>query len=92
MALTPLQLFHEGKQNNCFDIKRIWEIDIYFKCPVIGACLSVQELKKILKKTGICIKHLNPYQLHKHNKPVQMLPSASLSAILQALITSIGTN
>ena len=63
--MTPLQLFHEGEQNNCFDIKRIWEIDIYFKCPVIGACLSVQELKKILKKTGICIKHLNPYQLHR---------------------------
>ena len=92
MQSSNLQVFDRDKENKCFSSKPIWEIDIYFKCPVIGACLSVQELKKILKKTGICIKHLNPYQLHKHNKPVQMLPSASLSAILQALITNIGTN
>ncbi|MCK4486514.1 MAG: hypothetical protein KAU38_07120 [Desulfobacterales bacterium] len=74
------------------DRKPIWKIDRHFKCPVIGACLSVQELKKILKKTGICIKYLNPYQVQKHNKPVQMLPNASLSAISQVLIEIIGTN
>jgi hypothetical protein len=65
MQSTNLQLFDKKEENNYSGIKPVWEIDTPFKCPVIGTCLSVQDLKKILKKVGTCIKHLNAYQVHR---------------------------
>jgi hypothetical protein len=65
MDSINLQLSDKREQNNDSGIKPIWEIDRPFKSPVIGTCLSVQELKKILKKAGTCIKHLNAYQVHR---------------------------
>lgn len=65
MQSTNLQLFDKNKKNNYSGIKPVWEIDTPFKCAVIGTCLSVQDLKKILKKVGTCIKHLNAYQVHR---------------------------
>jgi len=65
MQSTILALSDETDKNRCSDVKPIWEIDRHFKCPVVGTCLSVQELKKILTKAGACAKHLNPYQIHR---------------------------
>ncbi|MBW1740470.1 MAG: hypothetical protein JRJ42_04945 [Deltaproteobacteria bacterium] len=65
MQSTDLQLLDKDTQISYSGIKPVWQIDIPFKCPVIGACLTERELKNILKKTGICIKYLNAYQLHR---------------------------
>lgn len=43
----------------------IWEIEANFKCPVIGAMLSVEKHKNILKKCGYAIKSLKPYEYHQ---------------------------
>jgi len=44
----------------------IWEIDRHFKCPVIGAMLSVDKHKDILKKCGWDIHDLKPYEYHSY--------------------------
>ena len=64
MQETRLQPADKSEANGCIDIKPIWRIDSHFRCPVIGLCLSLQELKRILKKTGVRVKHLKPFQLH----------------------------
>ncbi|RLB79210.1 MAG: hypothetical protein DRH24_13135 [Deltaproteobacteria bacterium] len=43
---------------------RFWEIDLIFKCPVVGTCLDMSEQKQILKKAGISLKKKNPYEIH----------------------------
>ena len=66
-----LEPYDKDEQNNYSGMKPVWQIDIPFKCPVIRACLNVQKLKTIFNKTAIWIKHLNPYQVQKHNNAVQ---------------------
>lgn len=44
---------------------RFWEIDSFFKCPMIGMCLTLSEQKQILKKAGISIKNKSPYEIHE---------------------------
>jgi hypothetical protein len=44
---------------------RIWEIDKFFKCPIVGACLTFAEQKHLLKKCGICTKYKTPYDIHE---------------------------
>ena len=44
---------------------RFWEIDHFFKCPVVGICLDIAEQKQILKKAGISPKRKNPFQIHE---------------------------
>ncbi|MCK4469772.1 MAG: hypothetical protein KAU60_15630, partial [Desulfobacterales bacterium] len=44
--------------------RRAWMIHNHFKCPVIGTCLSPEEQKKILKKTGNSIKNRSAYEIH----------------------------
>lgn len=44
---------------------RFWEIDLIFKCPVVGTCLDMPEQKQILKKAGISLKKKNPYEIHE---------------------------
>ena len=45
--------------------KRIWEIHQHLKCPLVGMCLSLEEHKRILKKTGNRIKGLSSHELHR---------------------------
>ncbi len=42
----------------------IWEIEGSFKCPVVGAMLSVDKHKSILKKCGWDVSSLKPYEYH----------------------------
>ena len=65
MQSTNLQLFNKAQETASFQMRPIWKIDRHFKCPVIGTCLSLQEVKRILKKTGTSIKHLNAYEIHR---------------------------
>ncbi len=52
------------------DVKKcflnIWEIERNFKCPVIGAILSVDKHKDILKKCGWDVSNLKPYEYHSY--------------------------
>jgi len=43
----------------------IWEVEPHFKCPVVGAILSVEKHKTILKKCGYDVKRLKPYEYHQ---------------------------
>lgn len=44
----------------------IWEIEPHFKCPVVGAMLSVDKHKNILKKCGYEVKSMKSYEYHSH--------------------------
>ncbi|MEA3428578.1 MAG: DUF2325 domain-containing protein, partial [Thermodesulfobacteriota bacterium] len=44
--------------------RRAWMIHSHFKCPVVGACLSLKEQKRLLKKMGISIKNRSAYEIH----------------------------
>ncbi len=46
-------------------LNHIWQIHISFKCPVIGACLDINEHRKVLKRAKCQIKKLKPHQLHR---------------------------
>jgi hypothetical protein len=43
---------------------RFWEIEDFFKCPVIGWCLDIAEQREILRKEGICIKGNSDFETH----------------------------
>ena len=45
--------------------QKAWMINMFFKCPVIGICLSLEDQKKILKKAGYSTKNLSAYKLHQ---------------------------
>lgn len=44
---------------------KIWEIDNFFKCPMVGTCLTLTEQKHLLKKAGICRKKKSAYDIHE---------------------------
>ena len=44
--------------------RRAWMIHSHFKCPVVGTCLSLEEQKRILKKTGNSIKNRSAHEIH----------------------------
>ena len=48
----------------CF--ANIWEIERNFKCPVVGAMLSVNKHKDILKRCGWDVNGLKPYEYHSY--------------------------
>nr|WP_319394922.1 DUF2325 domain-containing protein [uncultured Desulfobacter sp.] len=48
----------------CF--ANVWEIERNFKCPVIGAMLSVNKHRDILKKCGWDVNGLKPYEYHSY--------------------------
>jgi hypothetical protein len=44
---------------------KLWEIDLSFRCPVIGMCLTLSEQKHMLKKAGFSLKNKSPYDIHE---------------------------
>jgi hypothetical protein len=44
---------------------RFWEIDHFFKCPVVGMCLTLSVQKQLLKKAGISVKNKSPFKIHE---------------------------
>jgi hypothetical protein len=44
---------------------RFWEIEEYFKCPVVGWCLDIAEQKDILRKERISIKDALDFEIHE---------------------------
>ncbi len=44
---------------------RLWEMDRFFKCPVVGICLTFSEQNQLLKKSGVPIKKKSPFEIHE---------------------------
>jgi hypothetical protein len=44
---------------------RLWEIEPFYRCPVIGMCLTAGEQTQVLKKAGYPLKNKSPYDLHE---------------------------
>jgi regulator of replication initiation timing len=44
---------------------RLWEIDRFFKCPVVGMCLTFSEQNQLLKKSGVSSKKKTPFEIHE---------------------------
>jgi hypothetical protein len=69
MDLEPDNLFMpvDPVQTECTENpsrRRSWMIHSHFKCPVVGTCLSLEEQKRILKKTGRSVKNRTGYEIH----------------------------
>jgi hypothetical protein len=43
---------------------KIWELEERFHCPVVGTCLTVDEIKKLAKRAGHGVISHDDYQLH----------------------------
>ncbi len=52
--------------NSFSEFMNIWEIESHFKCPVVGAMLTVEKHKNILKKCGYDVSRLKPYEYHQN--------------------------
>jgi len=65
----PRQITTNNNQNMAAGmndrLNHIWQIHSSFKCPVIGACLDINEHRKVLKRAKCQIKKLKPHQLHR---------------------------
>lgn len=48
-----------------FSALKFWEIDQFFKCPVVGICLTLSEQKQVLKKAGVSPKGKSPFEIHE---------------------------
>lgn len=44
---------------------RFWEIQEFFKCPVVGMCLTMAEQKRLLKKTSVSVKNASAFEIHE---------------------------
>jgi hypothetical protein len=44
---------------------KIWEIEYFFKCPVVGICLTSSEQRQVLKKVGISSKRRSAFEIHE---------------------------
>jgi hypothetical protein len=69
MDIDPDNLFMpvDPVQTECAETpsrRRSWMIHSHFKCPVVGTCLSLEEQKRILKKTGHSVKNRTGYEIH----------------------------
>jgi hypothetical protein len=47
-------------------VLRVWGIAPFFKCLVVGLCLTLAEQKQLLKNAGMPWKDKNPIQIHEH--------------------------
>jgi len=60
-----ISIQQNDQESNRPALLKFWEINRFFKCPVIGMCLSISENKKILKKAGFTIKKKNSFEIHE---------------------------
>ncbi|MCP4576833.1 MAG: DUF2325 domain-containing protein [Deltaproteobacteria bacterium] len=55
----------EASEIVCSPQLKVWEIDPFFKCPVVGICLTLSEQKQVLKKAGVSPKGKSPFEIHE---------------------------
>jgi hypothetical protein len=44
---------------------RLWQVAHFFKCPLIGMCLTYPEQRQLLKKSGLANKRKSPFEIHQ---------------------------
>lgn len=44
---------------------RLWQVAPFFKCPLIGMCLTFPEQRRLLKKSGVTNKRKSPFEIHE---------------------------
>ena len=64
-VLRDIENFDNEIGNTKQSQQKSWMIKLYFKCPVIGTCLSLEEQRKILKKTGYSTRNLSAFRIHQ---------------------------
>lgn len=45
--------------------RRIWEIDVIFRCPVVGMCLSIPEQRRLCRKVGAAEHSKTDFGVHE---------------------------
>jgi hypothetical protein len=66
--------------------KYLWDLDDKFHCPVIGTCLNVDDLKRVIRQSGVVL-HSNPSDFEIHVTLVHLCgqkcrPSKNLQKLL----------
>lgn len=46
-------------------VLRLWEIDRFYKCPIVGLCLTIAEQKQILKKARVLFRSKTDFEIHE---------------------------
>ncbi|MEW6678450.1 MAG: DUF2325 domain-containing protein [Pseudomonadota bacterium] len=59
-----LEVTNAGSLSKAGRRPKLWELEEKHHCPVIGTCLSLEELQKIARKGGFPGKSFEPYRLH----------------------------
>jgi len=67
LAPFPIELKESSRQDAGIVSKRpvkLWELSNHYHCPVIGTCLSVEELRKLVRQCGVEVEDDSDYALH----------------------------
>ncbi len=60
-----VHLLPEPKDSHKPQRLELWEIEYFFKCPVVGMCLNASEQRRVLKKAGISVKRRSDFEIHE---------------------------
>ena len=44
--------------------RKLWDLEERYHCPVVGTCLTIEELKKVARKEGFSGRGFDDYRLH----------------------------
>lgn len=64
---------------------KLWELEEKHHCPVIGTCLTLEELKKLARKSGFFGESFDPYRLHVEAVSISCSRNATSEAMHQLL-------
>ncbi len=52
-------------QNKAPERLRVWEIEAFFKCQLVGTCLSKPDQRRILRRSGVDVNGLSAFEVHE---------------------------
>jgi hypothetical protein len=64
---------------------KLWDLEERLHCPVIGTCLTLDELKKIARKDGFAGQDFEPYRLHVEAVSASCSRNSAAEAMHKAL-------
>lgn len=47
------------------ELRRLWEVESYFICPIVGICVPLDDQHRLLKRVGICIRNKTAFEIHE---------------------------
>lgn len=59
-----LEILKSQKKENKIDFIPLWNVYANFRCPLIGSCLTIEEQRKLIKKTAVSKKGLSDFDAH----------------------------